>query len=870
MTRLLSLALALTLAAPLSSFAQDKGGGDDEKKDPFKDFGELTEDAEVREGFFDTYQKADKLYMAVPQDRLGEDFLMIFEIAQGIGAASLFGGTMLDIFEGHMVALERHGDKVYLLKRPHRYVAAEGSPEEAAVELTYGSSVLASAKIESIREDSAVVIDTNGWFVSDLSDVGQRVRFATSRERGQPGSASFDGSRSYLESVKAFPDNVNIRAKLTFKTTRPAFRRTVPDQRYLPVSVHYTLAKLPEDPMTPRVGDDRMGYFLTTIKDFSRSDTTYFVRYINRWRLEPGERVGDLVRPKKPIIYHLDRNIPEEFRQAMIDGVNAWTKAFEKAGWVDAIRAEMLPDDADAEDIRYATLRWNVSDQNGYGAIGPSVVDPRTGEILDADLLFEAQFILNFKSNWRTLVDPTTMLEAAFNPSPEELEFAASGGELAIFGTFIEAEGALLRTILAARGEIEPGDPVPPEFMNQVLKWITMHEVGHSLGLHHAFGSSKDTPLDKLHDRAWTERNGVTASVMDYHAVNLAPTGQENGYYYTPGVGSYDEWIISYGYTPDDARAKRLARQSGYPGHSFGSGFEAFGPGALDPTVNIYDLSDDPLAWGIQRAELIGSLFPQLAQRVLTDNSSYYDLTLAYNSLLGQYAFTMFPAIKYIGGQYSYNTHVGDENDHGPFRAVPAAEQRAALDFIVRTAFSEKSFQVPREVLQKFGTNRWLHWGSNLTFNGRLDYPFYEVALGIQTNLLNNLTHPFRLSRIRDAELKFGAENVVTIPDLFASLTQAIWSEVWTAPGRNISTERRDLERAYIERMTQILLDPPDRTPADARAIARVTLQDLHTRLTRRLTPPYNFDAYTYAHLSESKARIEKTLEASLTVDIEN
>ena len=177
---------------------------------------------------------------------------------------------------------------------------------------------------------------------------------------------------------------------------------------------------------------------------------------------------------------------------------------------------------------------------------------------------------------------------------------------------------------------------------------------------------------------------------------------------------------------------------------------------------------------------------------------------------------------------------------------------------------------MPREVLQKFGTNRWLHWGSNLTFNGRLDYPFYEVALGIQTNLLNNLTHPFRLSRIRDAELKFGAENVVTIPDLFENLTEAIWSEVWTAPGRNISTERRDLERAYIERMTQILLDPPDRTPADARAIARVTLQDLHTRLTRRLTPPYNFDAYTYAHLSESKARIEKALEASFAVDIEN
>lgn len=868
MIRLFALALTLVFVAPMSAAAQKGGEKGDAQKGPYKDFAELTKGAEVQEGFFDTYVKADKLYMAIPKDRLGEDFLMIFEIAQGIGSSSLFGGTMLDFFEGHMVALEKHGEKVYLLKKPHRYVAPEGTPAAAAVDLSYGASVLASAKVESLREDSALVVDIYDWLVSDLSDIGRRVRFAVARQRGQPGNANFDKTRSYLEDVKSFPENTNIRAKLTFKTNRPAYRRTVPDQRYLPVSIHYTLTKLPADPMTPRFGDDRVGYFMTVHKDFSRNDTTFFVRYVNRWRLEPGDRVGELYRPKEPIIYYIDRNVPEEFRQGMKQGVEGWNKAFEKAGWKDAIRAESLPEDADPEDIRYATLRWNVSDESGYGAIGPSVVDPRTGEILDADILFEANMFLGLKSTWRNLVSPAAMLEALLDPSPEELERVATGAELPIFAAQVYADGALLRTALAARGELEPNGSVPAEFMNQFVSWVTMHEVGHSLGLQHNFGSSKDTPLEKLYDRGWAETNGITASVMDYHALNLAPKGQATGYYYSPAVGSYDEWAISYGYTPDPDRARELARQAGRPGHAFGASWEAFGPGALDPTTNVFDLSADPLAWGKQRAAIIADLFPGLADHVLADDASYADLTSAYNSLLGQYASTLAPAVKYIGGQYTYNTHVGDENDRGPYRAVPAARQREALDFIVQTGFAEDAFQVPREVLQQFAPNRWSHWGTSLSFDGRLDYPFYEQSLAIQTRLLDQLTHPFRLARIRDAELKFGAENVVTIPQVFASLTTAVWSEVWTAPGRNVSASRRDLQRAYVDRMTLILVDPPDRLPADARSVARVRMRDLYDRVSKRLTPPYNFDDYTYAHLSEMKERIAKALDAGLVVEV--
>src|SRR5690606_17669845 len=255
--------------------------------DGLKPFEELVKGSVARRGFFDTYEKAENLYLAVPKERLGEDFLMNFEISRGIGAGGLFGGTMLNIFEANIVAFERHGDRIYLVQRPHRFVAPNDPAAAKAVELTFGESVLASAKIESIRDDSAVVFDIYGWILSDLSGVGEVVNRAISRP-GQQNRATFDRERSWLESVKAFPENVNIRAKLTFRPPQPAPLPSVPDGRYIPVSVHYSFAKLPERPMKPRLADDRVGYFMTVHKDFSNDDgRDFFVRYVNRWRLEP-------------------------------------------------------------------------------------------------------------------------------------------------------------------------------------------------------------------------------------------------------------------------------------------------------------------------------------------------------------------------------------------------------------------------------------------------------------------------------------------------------------------------------------------------------------------------------------------------------
>lgn len=858
--RLLAVFAAALAVFPDSADAQERDAEtqDTTAQDPHATFQKLVEDAVHREGFFDTYEKEGKLYLAVPRERFGEEFLVNFEIARGIGSSGLFGGTMLNIFEGSVVALERRDNRIFLEQRPHRYTAEPGTPAAEAVRLTFGSSVLESAKIEAWRPDSAAVIDISGWILSDLSGISQRLRRAVG-ENGRPGRVTFDKDRSYLESVKAFPENVNIRATLTFRPGEPTSVRGVPDSRYIPVTIHYGIVKLPERPMTPRIADDRVGYFMTVHKNFSRQDSTFFVRYVNRWRLDPGRRAGDLSEPREPIVYYIDRTVPREYRAAMKAGVEAWNAAFEAAGWRNAIRAEDLPDGADPEDIRYPTLRWNVSDVPGYGAIGPSIVDPRTGEILDADILFENNMILGWKRFWRANVSPVTAVEEMFLASEDELAALAHGGEMASFAAELSAHGSLLRAALLARGALRPNEPVPDQYIAEAMKWVTMHEVGHTLGLRHNFRGSDDTPFDRLHDREFTRRNGIFNSSMEYPSVNIAPPGRQQGYFYNPGVGSYDKWAISFGYTADANRAAEIARRGALDGHAYGTDEDARGPGALDPHVNVYDLSDDPLAWGRERADLIRGIWGDLPGHVLTDNSRYADLTDAFNTLLGQYGRAVAVGVKYVGGQHQYRDHRGDPQARPPFAAVPKERQQEAMTFLTAYGFDENAFRIPGDVLRQFGADRWSHWGNQNTWNGRIDYPLQDRVVGIQTALLRQLTHPFLFQRMLDAELKYGETNVLTIPQMLEQLTAAIWSEV--RAGRDVPQLRRALQRAHLERLADFVTDPPDALPADARSVARLQLVELRAAAQQALDGG-TLNPYTRAHLGESVAAIDRALEA--------
>ena len=869
----LALAIASTafvMILPMGALAQDvvvaeEDAFDDEEGQEerlFKDFDRLLDGAEVSLGFFDLYSKEGSLYLAVPADRLGQDFLMDMRVARGIGAARLFGGTTLGDNQMDLMALERHGENVYLLQRPHRFRAASDDRAAGAVDISFGSSVIQRADVEAIRPDSALVLDVTSWFLSDMSGVGRRTRGAARGTNGQTGNTNFDRNRSYIDGVSSFPENTNIRATLTFRSGQPRGVQSVPDGRYIPVTIHYTLAQLPERPMEPRIADDRVGNFMTVHKDFSTEDSTFFRRYVDRWRLEPGERVGDLRRPVQPITYYVDWNVPDQYRGWFKEAVENWNTAFEAAGWVDAIRALDLPEDADPNDIRYSVLRWNTSDDPGYGAIGPHKVDPRTGEILDADILFEASTLRGFRNMWRDVVNPVTAAEA-FEMALGVGEFEdrdpnGTAMELPGFASALEAQGALAGLVLVARDEINPGDPLPDELLRQYTMWLVMHEVGHTLGLRHNFRSSASTPMDQLHNAEFTRENGIYSSVMDYPTVNLAPPGEPNGDYYSYAAGSYDRWAISYAYTQNQDDAEDIARGVSDPGHLYGNELDA--RGALDPTINPYDLGADPLAWGAQRSALIRNLLPKIPEYALQDNSPFVDVTNAYNRLINEYSRAVAPAVKYIGGQYMNRDHVGDGRD--PFVNVPKAKQLEALELLIDRIFAEGALALDPAVLRSFGADGWEHWGTSRRTEGRFDYPFHARTLALQSSVLNQILNPSRLARIRDGETKFGTGQVATIPEVMGSLTSSIWSELGLG---TISADRRDLQRAYLDTMARLVVNPADRTPADARAVARWQLNELRDRIDSAQSGAS--DAYTRAHLFEALARIDKTLEAGLEAE---
>jgi hypothetical protein len=352
---------------------------------------------------------------------------------------------------------------------------------------------------------------------------------------------------------------------------------------------------------------------------------------------------------------------------------------------------------------------------------------------------------------------------------------------------------------------------------------------------------------------------------MDYATPNIAAPGQPSGDFYIQGMGSYDRWAIAYGYTPDEARANELARQAAQPGHSYGTDEDNRGPGALDPTVNVYDLGEDPLAWGKERARTIRGTWSDVPTFALEDDASYAGATAVFSSLLFQYARALGTGVKYIGGQYLYRDHVGDPGGRRPFVNVPRERQVEALDFLVEYGFNENAFELPPEVLQQFGANRWSHWGSNLTIDGRIDYPYHTEVLDLQRTLLAQITDPMVFARIRDAEMKFGTSEVLTIPELLASLTDEIWSELRAQ--ESVPAMRRDLQRAHLERMIELVTDAPNGTPADARAVARMTLESLRSGLDAALSTT-GLDAYTRAHLNESRVRVDRALSAG--IDLSN
>jgi hypothetical protein len=902
---------AVVTALALCWLSLPVSGQQPEKK--YEDFDKVTKGAKEYEGLFKLYHKEDHLFAEIQQSQFDQPLLLPIAIARGMG----MGGHTLNFDEQWVLMFKKAGDKVHVIRRNVRFKARKDSPVSKAVETTYTDSVLLAIKIQSINpKNQAVLVDFNDIFMRDLAALGL---------------GSFDSSRSVWHKVKAFPKNVELEVSATFAGGRVSDDSVI-DDRGTTIVIHYGLLRLPDDGYQPRLADDRVGHFLSAVKDFSSdSRDTSFLRYVNRWRLERADtdprNKERLSPPKKKIVFWIEKSVPDEYRAAVREGILEWNKAFEKIGFRDAIEVRQQEnEDFDPEDINYNTFRWIANDR-GY-AMGPSRANPLTGEILDADIIFDADMVRWMKQTYLLyrngytgkLEEPSSLMQATrlgwtlpeprlqvrgssaahgwndrgSDPQVEEETrnrlWAVRQG-VCQCGTHMRHELGLAAMTLAARGDGKAGDKAMEEMINQAIKEITMHEVGHTLGLRHNFKASTMLKNEELHDTSITRKNGLVGSVMDYSPANIAPKGTKQGDYFSTTIGPYDYWAIEYAYKPlsggtdgETEELRKLALRGATPGHDYGTDEDLYG--TSDPSINVWDLGNDPLKFAQERAALAKELLKDLGEKGPEKGEGYQRVRMAFGVLLGQYGNAAYLAANHVGGEYAHRDHNGDPSGRDPMIPVKSAKQREALKFLAENIFTDKSFEFSPQLLRRLGADRWMHWGNEQIFFSGVEYPVHDRVLGIQRVALSHLYDPAVLKRIQNNSLKADkGDEPVTIAEVFRVATDSVWSDLKAEkgdPAKKLTgtVVRRNLQREHLRNLFALsngtstsrgrgmfFGSRSSSAPPDARSLARMHLRDLQRKIEQTLkTQQNNLDDTYRAHLEECQERIAKVLSASVQV----
>ena len=817
---------------------------------PMKD---ILKDAKSTPGFFTLHQKDEKVWLEILPSQLNQPFFFSYNIPRSVGERGLYGSQMGG---SKLVEFTKIGNQIQLIAKNTQFFAKEGTPQAQFVSESFSDSLMSSAVVVSAPnpDTKSILIEANALLFSDIP--GYQTRLEGSFRM----PFSLDTRNTSFSAIKNTNTLTGLEVKAHFSVPKlsapsmmpspvpmPPPPTATPDPRSLFVSFYYSFMPLPE-PMQTRLADERVGFFTVARTDYTTDlNIKSKAHLLQRWRLEKKDANAAVSEPKQPIVYWLDKNIPEKYRASVAQGVLEWNKAFEKAGFKNAlvVKQQEATDDFNNMDAKHTSIRWFTGADVGF-AIGPSQADPRTGEILDADIGMSDVFTRGAR---RAVVEDLGRVRSADGELCDHAEAAAQ-----------ELHYAL--DLLEARG-LELDTPEAEALAQAYLKDVIMHEVGHTLGLRHNFRASTVYDLKQIQDPNFTKINGVATSVMDYTPFNISPKGEKQGEYVMSTIGAYDYWAIEFGYKQfaPGQEAQGLAQilaKASQPELQFDSDEDAgYGSlGGVDPMVNRFDLGADPLAYYKQRMKLSRELWDRLQNMNLATGESYERLTRSFRSGFIQLNRVAPLAAKYIGGVHIRRERAGSKN--AVFEPVSAAKQKEALALITKDFFGTGSFKFKPEFIARLATDRFERTMSD----GSMQTSVALLVAGVQKGILDHVYSPAVATRLAEVGMKVNdPKETLGLSDVYDSLQDAIWSEAKT--GQETTLIRRNLQREQLRRMTDVLVKPAGPWPADARSIMRENARQLVVMLEKVLTKP-GLSKTTRAHYADALDALNVTLKASV------
>lgn len=750
-------------------YAQDKKDNDEKKEKEEKKYADvITDKAQSSEGLWSTHIVDDKFYFEIPDSLLDEEILVVSRIS-GFVKGLNFGGAGVKSKPQQVIRWQKIHNSLALRSVSYNSVASFEDPIYQSVKNNNFEPIIMMFDIE-VAGDGTSVIDITKLFTSDIPMISP----VSAQQKKDFGIKGLDAKRSYINTMRAFPQNVEIRHVLTYKGGDD-----LPDNQItgtMSIEMNQSFIVLPTEPMEPRYYDDRVGYFSVRQTDYSSDNQrTSQNRFITRWRLEPKDPEayarGELVEPIKPIVYYIDPATPSQWVPYIQQGVDDWQSAFEKVGFKNAIYALEAPTkeenpDWSPEDTRYSVIRYVATDiQN---AMGPHVHDPRTGEILESDIIWYHN-VMRLLRNWFFIQT------AAINPE--------------------------------ARGE-----NFKVETMGRLIRFVSAHEVGHTLGLPHNMGSSVAYPVDSLRSSHFTHQMGTAPSIMDYARFNYIAQPEDGNVGLMPNIGPYDNWSIYYGYKyfgddVDKDDAKRLLNEmikekAGDPLYRYGRQRGL----PLDPTAQTEDLGDDSMIASEYGIKNLRRIVPKIAEWTYKEGENYDQQKDLYNQVFNQFRRYMGHVTANVGGVIEINTT--QDQDKASYTHVDKAKQMRAMKFLDEHLWTTPTWLINQDLARRFEPDG-----------------IVDRVKGLHDRALAQLFNTGRLNRMSENE-SLNSDKAYTVFDLYDDSREMIM-------GKPTSTVyNRNLQRLYVDQLIKIIdRKGDDAHISDVKAGARGTLYRIHNDL---------------------------------------